>query len=361
MKTKLVLFLAVVIAANGFAQNNLLDTSTWTVGTGNVSGFTVYGPSAESERILDTDGWGNSSVVWVSLPDPATNQDGGYYSSYKTIDPTKTYRLTTWMKKTGSNAGNSYFGLHSRSGSTQSTQRLNGTTNTNPYFWIGDLPQLDKWYMIVGFIHPNSYSGPSLGGMYDGDTGELVAGVTVSDFKFAPDATTLRNRALLWKSLTPTDRQYYWSPTIYEVNGQEPDIATLTDTGGNTGGGDGVWNASGDDINYTTGNVGIGTESPDATLTVKGNIHTQEVKVDLQGAVAPDYVFYEDYPLRTLEEVQQHIDEFGHLPNIPSAKEMQTNGVKLKEMNLKLLEKIEELTLYILELEKRVQGLEKKK
>ncbi|WP_165605775.1 discoidin domain-containing protein [Flavivirga aquatica] len=126
-----------------------------------------------------------------------------------------------------------------------------------------------------------------------------------------------------------------------------------------------LWTAIGNDINYIDGNVGIGTETPDAELTVKGKIHTKEVKVDLEGAVAPDYVFYDDYKLRTLKEVQHYIDKYGHLPNIPSAKQMQQEGIRLKEMNLKLLEKIEELTLYILtqnkkqmQLEKRIEQLE---
>ncbi|WP_378185621.1 tail fiber protein [Aquimarina sp. W85] len=109
------------------------------------------------------------------------------------------------------------------------------------------------------------------------------------------------------------------------------------------------------------GNVGIGTRAPDAKLTVKGNIHAQEVKVDLAGAVAPDYVFLKDYQLKTLDEVDSYIQVNGHLPNIPSAAIMEKEGVKLKEMNLKLLEKIEELTLYTIEQEKAIQELIKEK
>ncbi|MEM8848140.1 MAG: hypothetical protein AAFY00_03855 [Bacteroidota bacterium] len=97
------------------------------------------------------------------------------------------------------------------------------------------------------------------------------------------------------------------------------------------------------------GSMGIGTTIPDAKLTVKGNIHAEEVKVDLS-VPGPDYVFKEDYDLKSLEEVQNYIRENGHLPNIPSAKDMEENGIQLGEMNMKLLEKIEELTLYILEL-----------
>ncbi|MEK6152010.1 hypothetical protein WIW50_02055 [Flavobacteriaceae bacterium 3-367] len=103
----------------------------------------------------------------------------------------------------------------------------------------------------------------------------------------------------------------------------------------------------------STGNVGVGTTAPDAKLTVKGKIHAEEVKVDLS-VPAPDYVFKEDYDLRTLEETQQYIKEYGHLPNIPSAEEMERDGLKLGLMNMKLLEKIEELMLYTIHQEAKL-------
>ncbi|WP_299223286.1 tail fiber protein [uncultured Aquimarina sp.] len=108
-------------------------------------------------------------------------------------------------------------------------------------------------------------------------------------------------------------------------------------------------------LSLKNGNVGIGTNTPDAKLTVKGNIHTQEVKVDLNGAVAPDYVFLEDYNLKSINEVEAYIKDQGHLPNIPSAAEMEQNGIELKQMNLNLLEKIEELTLYTIAQEKQLK------
>ncbi len=105
------------------------------------------------------------------------------------------------------------------------------------------------------------------------------------------------------------------------------------------------------------GNVGIGTPSPDATLTVKGQIHAQEVKVDLNGAIAPDYVFNKDYQLTSLDSIKNYIDQNKHLPEVPSAKEMEKNGVQLGEMNMLLLKKIEELTLYVIELKREVSEL----
>jgi hypothetical protein len=90
------------------------------------------------------------------------------------------------------------------------------------------------------------------------------------------------------------------------------------------------------------GYVGIGTESPDTPLAVKGIIHAQEVRVDLTGAVAPpDYVFEPDYDLTSLSEVETYIKENKHLPEVPSAKQMEEEGLNLKEMNLLLLKKLE--------------------
>jgi hypothetical protein len=106
------------------------------------------------------------------------------------------------------------------------------------------------------------------------------------------------------------------------------------------------------------GSVGIGTTSPDAKLAVAGQIHAQEVKVSLT-VPGPDYVFEKDYKLTSLEEIKNYIDQNKHLPEVPSAKEMEKNGIQLGEMNMLLLKKIEELTLYTIELNKRMNSLEK--
>ncbi|WP_428231952.1 hypothetical protein [Flavobacterium sp.] len=112
-------------------------------------------------------------------------------------------------------------------------------------------------------------------------------------------------------------------------------------------------NISGNGNHYIqNGNLGIGTTVPDEKLTVKGKIHTQEVRVDMTGPLVPDYVFENDYKLKTLQEVESYIKENKHLPEIPSAKEIEKNGLMLAEMNMALLKKMEEMTLYMIEMKK---------
>jgi hypothetical protein len=105
-----------------------------------------------------------------------------------------------------------------------------------------------------------------------------------------------------------------------------------------------------------SGFVGIGTNSPDAKLAVKGQVHAQEVKVDLS-VPGPDYVFEKEYNLPTLDSIKAYIDKNKHLPEVPSAKEMEKNGVNLGEMNMLLLKKIEELTLHLIAQEEEIKKL----
>lgn len=104
----------------------------------------------------------------------------------------------------------------------------------------------------------------------------------------------------------------------------------------------------------TNGNVGIGTSNPDHKLDVNGVIHAKEIIVDLN-VPGPDYVFEPDYDLPTLTEIETFIKENKHLPEVPSAKEMEANGIKLMEMNVLLLKKVEELTLHLIEQNKKLE------
>ncbi len=109
-------------------------------------------------------------------------------------------------------------------------------------------------------------------------------------------------------------------------------------------------------INARGGNVGIGTTSPFYKLDVEGTIRAHEIVVNLE--LGADFVFEENYTLRSLDEVSDFIQANKHLPEIPSAANMVENGVDMGEFQIKLLQKIEELTLYIIEQDKRIKELE---
>ncbi|MEZ2440119.1 hypothetical protein AB6805_00250 [Chitinophaga sp. RCC_12] len=117
-----------------------------------------------------------------------------------------------------------------------------------------------------------------------------------------------------------------------------------TDGSGAAGGGKPLLYVRGD------GNVGIGTNAPQAKLAVKGDIVAQKVKVTQSGWA--DFVFHPDYELPSLQEVERFIKTNKHLPQIPSEKEIEKEGLDVGEMDKKLLQKIEELTLYIIDLKK---------
>lgn len=103
----------------------------------------------------------------------------------------------------------------------------------------------------------------------------------------------------------------------------------------------------------TNSNVGIGTVNPTEKLTVNGKVKSRGYITDTSGW--SDYVFNKDYKLPTLTEVEQHIAQEGHLPGIPSEKEVVTNGVDLGEMAKAQMAQIEQLMLYVIALNKQVQ------
>jgi len=102
---------------------------------------------------------------------------------------------------------------------------------------------------------------------------------------------------------------------------------------------------------------GVAQDGEKYKLFVKDGIKTEKVKVDVASTNGwADYVFMKDYKLNSLEEIEKHIKEKGHLPNIPSAEEVVKNGINLGEMDAKLLEKIEELTLYSIDQNKQIKS-----
>lgn len=126
----------------------------------------------------------------------------------------------------------------------------------------------------------------------------------------------------------------------------------------------GLWTTTpGGDLYNTsiTGKVGIGiTDVPAGyKLAVAGGIIAEKIKIKLQSGGWPDYVFEEDYKLRPLKEVESFIKQHKHLPGMMSAAEMKAAGMDVEQITVKMLEKIEELTLYILDIKNEIDTLKK--
>ncbi|MEP5611437.1 MAG: helicase associated domain-containing protein [Cyclobacteriaceae bacterium] len=237
----------------------------------------------------------------------------------------------------------------------------NSADGTDAYGWL-EFNDVNSRMGYVGFGssgNNNLYLRNEIGGdviMLDGNIGIGTDSPTASMEINKPEAglkifSNLSSQPYLTLGVNQTDR---WSLGVYETT-NNVDGRTFFIYENHTG----VSGTSG--VRFAivpNGNVGIGTKDPLSKLSVNGHIRATEVKV-LADITVPDYVFEPNYDLRTLEETKAYIAENKHLPEIPSAAEIEENGIDLGDMNMRLLKKIEELTLHQIELMEEMQEMKK--
>jgi len=214
------------------AQTNLLDTSTWTLGTDYLTDFPRYGSAAKNVRELDYGPHSSTEqvIIWKGLPDTTSSNDGGWLTPYFPIDSSRKYRFTVWLRKINSNDGKTYFGFNALDDSeNHASLNLDGTSTSNPYFGSSNVsfPSFNEWYLFVAYVYPYTHtSTTNEGGIYS--TNGIKVADYIRGFKFASTATQIRHRSFLIDD-NNSDELHFYAPTIYEVNGQEPTIQELLD------------------------------------------------------------------------------------------------------------------------------------
>ena len=218
-------------------ESLLLDYKVWKTGqTGSITGFSQNGSTSENSRVLATDPFGRNVAIWqASQNDITSDADGGWNSSNITIDQTKTYRFSTWIRRTILGNGTYYFGtrgLNSSGTNFGILNRTNGAINTNPYFRStsgNEIYSSDSWFLLVGHVWPvNSGTGPAHSdtGLYNSN-GTKIA--TPIDFVWQDGTSYTTHRSYLYYSTDSSTVQQWAYPRIDIIDGTEPSIQDLLD------------------------------------------------------------------------------------------------------------------------------------
>ncbi len=214
-------------------NGGLLDYSVWQDGqSGSVTGFDQSGDSIENNRLFGNDPWGNITVVWESKNTDTSSvypaaADGGWNTPLIPIDNTKLYRFSVWVNRIVTGDGQFYLGCRGNGTTNGVVTLANGTTTTNPYFWIGS-PEEGVWTLIVGHVYPHSYSGTTNhpeSGLYTVNNGRI--GYITSDFKWLPQTTETIHRSYLYYSTDTLTMQRWVFPRLDVIDGTEPSINQL--------------------------------------------------------------------------------------------------------------------------------------
>jgi hypothetical protein len=218
------------------ANNSLINTSTWTTGNNAVTGYDLnQTASNENSRLVATDPWDDSNIVWGTYASGDNNNDGGWNTGYYNIDRTKLYRFSVWVRRTSSTSGGTfYFGVYGSGGTWGVRRNDNGNIEGNPYWdcvGAGSFVQ-NTWYLVVGHVYP---AGTTFTGAHP-DTGVYTrAGGTTknrnvnfcnvgADVQWLADSTVGLHRAYHFYCGDNTTRLQFAYPRLDLCDGNQPSI-----------------------------------------------------------------------------------------------------------------------------------------
>lgn len=222
-----------IIQETGIRQN--IKNCNWTNWqpdtTGSVPGFTPNGTTAENRRVIADNPWGKKTIVWEGQPaeGASDNSDGGWNTSFVSIDETKMYRFSVWMRRVVTGNGSSYLGCNA---TPTVINRSTGAVDGNPYFLVlgstVNEVSSNEWFLWVGHVWP-SKSGTGLrhvdSGVYN-ISGTKTRNIS-TDFVWAEGTTTARHRSYLYYSSNLTTVQQFCYPRMDVCDGTEPSIREL--------------------------------------------------------------------------------------------------------------------------------------
>ncbi|MFY0602957.1 MAG: hypothetical protein JXQ93_03340 [Flavobacteriaceae bacterium] len=211
---------AVQAGGNLTHRNSLLYD--WTLGnSGSTPFYNQQGTDLENNIISGTTPFGDTDLLW-ECKDDNNGGGSGWITDNITVDPTKAYRYTTWVKINDKDDGRVYHG-------PWGVNNLDGTANSNPYFYADDLPASDTWYLLVGIVHPHNHTGGDTGvsGVYDHQGNKVI---DATEFKWDANSTTARFRNYVFLMNNANTRLHFWSPLVQQINGSEFPLSEVVTT-----------------------------------------------------------------------------------------------------------------------------------
>ena len=204
------------------AYTNLTrSTEEWVVGTsGSQGSFSKIGLENHNKVISSEGPEGVVESIWKAEGvESTTGSSGGWDKTFQ-VDTTKAYRFSVWMKEDSNEQHSVYLGcIHAK--------HLDNSDINFAYFFSGNLPTKNKWYLVVGYLHSASKTDSTLSGLsgvYDPETGELVSSGT--EFKQRPEQTTQTQRVYRYHAKNDA-AAYFTRPRVEEVNGEEMSLGNL--------------------------------------------------------------------------------------------------------------------------------------